>query len=238
MKFIKVWGDILELQKIVQDVNRQLKEIFNDTSLTPQERGDKGEQIIGELLQYWSSMYDGSIFEHSFIYEQGPILPTQNSAETNPVTESDFIVVTPYAVFVIEVKTIYGQMKVYEDFNIEIIRSGTFTGENFESKNFFRQNEMHCRHLYYHLHDILPEGNPSYIKPILVMTGKMKIFDERSSVDKSKYPITILNKLIPVLEKYNKPNKYLLDLNKIRKRFDKIRVLDKNRLYNSQKFNN
>lgn len=226
----------MDAQQLVQDVNRQLKEIFNDNTLTPQQRGDKGEMVIGELVQYWASKYEGSIFEHSFMYEQGPILPTQNSKEEVPVTESDIIAITPYAIFVIEVKTVYGHMKVYEDSNIEIIKKGTFTG-NFESKNYLRQNEMHCRHLYYHLKDILPDGNPAYIKPLIVMTGKMKIYDERNNADKRRYPIVITNRLIPTLEEYNKPNKFLLDLNKINKRLNKIRVLDKNRLLNSQNFN-
>lgn len=221
--------------KLIKRVNSELNLIFNDNTLTPQERGERGEILVGDLVKYWVNSYPDFIFESSFIYPQGPILKSTNTVEEEPVTEADLLVVTPYNVFVIEIKTIYGKMKVNEDYTMEIVNQGDFRG-NHEKKNFFRQNEMHCRHIYYHLHDILPNGDSSYIKPLIVMTGKMKVFDERNKSDKIRNPLVITNKLIPNLSRMDKPKDFLLDINRIRKRLDKIRVLDKQRLLNSQKF--
>lgn len=223
--------------RVIQKVNTELSQVFNDKNLTSEQRGEKGEVLILELVKYWSSRYEGSFIKDSFIFPQSPNLPTTGTVEEEPVTEIDILLVTPYRIFVIEVKTIYGNMRVYRDHNIEIIRKGKFQ-EQFESKNYFRQNEMHCRHLYYHLQGLLPDGNPDYIQPLIVMTGKMKFEDLRSNPAKVKYPLFITNKLIPMLIKYNEPNQCLLDLKRINRKLNSLQVFDKQRLLNSQVFKN
>lgn len=223
-------------ESIIQNTNDRLSEIFNNKSLTPEKRGELGEDVVFDLVKYWSSFYPGSFNERSLIFPQGKVLAVQGSAEKNPVTEIDILTVTPYRIFVLEVKTIYGHMRVFQSNNIEISKTKTFTGE-YEKKNFLQQNEMHARHLYYHLHKLLPDGNPDYICPMIVMTGKMKFEDFRDPYARKKYPMTTTNGLVSTLKEHNVADKYLLDVAKIKKKLKEIKVNDRARLLNSQTFN-
>lgn len=217
---------------LAKQTSKQLKAIFRDKSLSPVQRGERGEKLIYELVDFWRKHYEGSKIFSSLIYPQGPILPTTSS--NDPVTECDIVVVTPYKILCIEVKTIYGIMNVREDCHIIISKTGE--GTKPEDKNFIRQNEMHCRHLYYHLHGLLPNGDPNYIESIIVMTGNMTFTDNRSDEDKLAHPIVNTNNLIPQLDLSNQPKEFLLDIDSIVKKINRIKVNDKDKLIASQKF--
>lgn len=224
-----------ERTKVLQMTQAELTAIFNDKSLSPQDRGEIGEKAVTRLGVYWASNYKDHLWQSSYIFPQGIISPTTNSEEAEPVTEIDLLIVTPYRIFVIEIKTVYGRLKIYENSEMEITTDGNFT-EEFESKNYFQQNEMHARHLYYHLHQALPDGSHKYLVPLVVVAGKMSYIDSRPDELQEQYPITTASNLYSELERLNTPLDNLLDLNKIKGILSRIRVKDKQRLLNSQKF--
>ncbi|MER2114152.1 MAG: nuclease-related domain-containing protein [Solibacillus isronensis] len=224
-----------EREKVISMTTQELKAIFTDKSLSPQDRGEIGERAVTRLGVYWASQYKDHIWQSSYMYPQGPVHQTQNSMEAEPVTEIDLLIITPYRVFVIEIKTVYGIMKIDENSQIEISKTGEFTGD-FEKKNYFQQNEMHARHLYYHLAPVLPDGKPEYIIPLVVVAGNMRFEDHRPEHLIKAYPIVTATNLYQTLTELNQPLEYLLNINKIKTILVEKRVLDKQRLLNSQTF--
>lgn len=220
-------------EQLIQNTNAELNAIFNDKSLKPQERGELGERIVTRLVRFWSEGFPSAFVEESFIFPQGPVMPTTNAVEENPVTEIDCLLVTPYKIFVIEIKTVYGDLVINDDFTMDLYRGGT-KDPNF-THNYLRQNEMHARHLYYQLHQVLPKGQPKYIEQVIVLTGNMSVEDNRKLQD-SRAHVTITNNLLTLIEELNQPNEFLISAKAVRKTLNKIRVLDRQRLLDSQNF--
>lgn len=220
-------------EQLMQNTNAELDAIFNNKSLSPKERGELGERIVTRLIRFWSEGFPSAFVEESFIFPQGPVMPTTNALEDNPVTEIDCLLVTPYKIFVIEIKTVYGDLIINGDYTMDLFKSGK-KDTNF-THNYLRQNEMHARHLYYQLHQVLPKGQPKYIEQVIVLTGNMSVEDNRRPQN-SKAHVTITNNLLQLIEELNKPDEFLISAKAVRKTLNKIRVLDKQRLLDSQKF--
>lgn len=225
-----------ERDRVLHLSGKELEAIFKDKSLSPQDRGEIGERAVSRIGIYWASKFKNHITATSFMYPQGEVLKVKGSkAGDTPITEIDFLLITPYRIFSIEIKTVYGDMKIYPNSEIEIAWEGVFEYD-YEKKNYFQQNESHARHLYYHLHDLIPQGDASYIIPLVVVAGNMEVIDERDPSLSERYPVTTASNFYPTLDELNTPLDYLLDINKIRERLQSIKVDDKQRLLDSQDF--
>lgn len=218
---------------VVAKVNKELEMIFHDKSLSPQDRGELGEKLVTRLVRYWADNFPNSMVEESFIFPQGPIMPTTNSMEKEPVTEIDCLLATPYKIFVIEIKTVYGDLVINDDYTMELFKNGKPVDKF--SHNYLKQNEMHARHLYYHLHKVIPEGDTRYIEQVLILTGNMTVEDNRNPNQKRAH-VTVTNNILSLLEELNQPLDFLISMKATKKILNNIRVLNKQRLLDSQKF--
>lgn len=137
--------------------------------------------------------------------------------------EIDVLYITPYRIFPIEVKSYHARrLDVYEHwFN----RDSTPV-----DKSPIAQAEKHARHLYHALYEVLPDGNPDYIKPMVCFVDRCKVLDDRSEHFKDYVPVCILNNLLETINKYNKPLNYNLDLNMIEKQLNHIKTSIKRKL--------
>lgn len=131
--------------------------------------------------------------------------------------EIDILYVTPYRVFIIEVKSYHARsLDVYEHwFN----KNSTPV-----EKSPIMQAEKHARHLYHAIHDVLPDGKPDYIKPIVCFVDRCKVRDDRSEHHKDYVPVCILNNLLSTINKYNTPLEYNLDLGYIERKLQEVKV--------------
>lgn len=204
------------MSDLIKDVNRILKEVDRHRDDVKQ-KGTWGEKAVLRICEEIYQKMGGFIY-HSYEYAVDKELPGNLKKDENGKlfienlgnsTEIDVLLVTPFKVFPIEVKT-------YS------VTSGCITlkddgiyGCRETKKSPVHQNEMHCRHLYSHIFKNLPNGDTNYIVPIVVFVDRCKLKDERSEMQKNYIPATTLDYLEETIEDYNFPLEYLLDLNEL-----------------------
>lgn len=195
------------------------------------EKGDLGEEAVlaicldrkkavGKGLLYQSFMYpyqsdrSGRVYTGNVKYENGEFVE-YTSESTND--EIDVLYITPYRIFPIEVKSYSARtLDVYEHwFN----RSSTPV-----EKSPIAQAEKHARHLYHAIYDVLPDGNPEYIKPIVCFVDKCKVRDDRSQHFVDYVPVCILNNLLRTINHYNTPLEYNLSLPEVERKLNNVAV--------------
>lgn len=131
--------------------------------------------------------------------------------------EIDVLYVTPYRVFAIEVKSYHARkINVYDHW---VNRNGQPV-----DKSPVAQVEKHVRHLYHAIYDVLPDGDPSYIIPIVCFVDKCTVVDERCNESKTYVPVCILNTLLKTINMYNTPNEYNLDLEVVKSKLQQLAV--------------
>ena len=188
----------------------------------------RGKGVTGEIAvtKICEEIYQqqGGILYHSYEYRVDKTLPGNIKREggelyienLGDVTEIDILFVTPYKVFPIEVKSYLANTITLTDQGI--------SGCNATHKSPVHQNEMHCRHLYSFIYTTLPDGQTSYIVPIVCFVDKAKIIDKRSDWQKEYIKVCILNNLKDTINKFNRPGQYRLNLTAIDKMLKEIGV--------------
>lgn len=195
------------------------------------EKGDLGEEAVlaicnerkqktGNGLLYQSYMYpyqtnrSGVCYTGNIKYENEQFVEYTNDSIND---EIDVLYVTPYRIFVIEVKSYKARsLDVYEHwFN----RNSTPV-----DKSPIAQAEKHARHLYHAIYDVLPDGNPKYIVPMVCFVDKCRVRDDRSEHFRDYVPVCILNNLLKTLNKYNTPLEYNLDLTHLERKLQTTKV--------------
>jgi hypothetical protein len=86
------------------------------------------------------------------------------------------------------------------------------------------QAEKHARHLYHAIYTVLPDGNPSYIQPMVCFVDRCKVRDDRSQHFVDYVPVCVLNNLLATINKYNTPLEYNLDLEQIERKLNEVKV--------------
>lgn len=195
------------------------------------EKGDLGEEAVlslcydrkqrsGTGLLYQSFMYpyqsdrNGVVYTGNIKFENDAFVEYTDGGIND---EIDVLYITPYRIFVIEVKS-YGarKLEVYDHwFNY----NGTPV-----DKSPIVQAEKHARHLYHAIFDVLPDGNPLYIVPIVCFVDRCKLLDDREEYFRNYIPVTILNTFLSTIERNNKPLEYNLDLEQIARKLDEVKV--------------
>ena len=194
-------------------------------------KGDKGEdavlaicydrkQKIGNGLLYQSFKYpyqtsrSGVCYTGNIKYENKEFIEFTDDSLND---EIDVLYVTPYRVLVIEVKSYNARtLDVYEHwFN----RNGSPV-----DKSPVTQAEKHARHLYHAIYDVLPDGDPRYICPIVCFVDKCRIRDDRSDYFRNYIPVCVLNNLLSTIQHCNTPLDYNLDLGAIKDKLNTIKL--------------
>lgn len=195
------------------------------------EKGDLGEEAVlslcyerkekvGNGLLYQSFMYpyqsdrSGVVFTGNIKYENNQFVEYTDDSIND---EIDVLYITPYRVFPIEVKSYHARtLDVYEHwFN----RNSTPV-----EKSPVTQAEKHARHLYHAIYDVLPDGLPEYIQPMVCFVDRCKVRDDRSEHFFDYVPVCTLNNFLQTLNHYNKPLQYNLDLATIENKLNQVKV--------------
>lgn len=210
------------MAKLDKEVDALLKEMHSKNGV---EKGDPGERAVLKLCE---SIYQqqGGILYHSFTYKvdkdlAGNIKKDENDGHLyienlGSTTEIDILLVTPFRVFPIEVKAYRAKEIVISDRGI----AGCFKTD----KSPVHQNEMHCRHLYSYLFKALPNGDTSYIVPIVCLVDEARVVDERSEWQREYIKLCTLNTLRKTLIQYNTPGDYKLNLTSVDNTLKEIRT--------------
>ena len=178
------------------------------------------KQKLGNGLLYQSFMYpyqsdrSGVVYTGNIKYENGEFVEYTDDSIND---EIDVLYITPYRIFPIEVKYYHARtLEVYEHwFN----RNSTPV-----EKSPVAQAEKHARHLYHAIHDVLPDGDPRYIKPMVCFVDRCKVLDDRSDYFADYLPVCILNNFLRTLNEHNTPLQYNLDLAAIEHKLNQVKV--------------
>lgn len=201
------------MSNIDSDLNSLLKTMHTQDT---KEKGTTGELAVTRICEeFYNSM--GGILYHSYTYKVDKDLAGNIKKDDSGMyvenlgstTEIDVLYVSPFKVFPIEVKSYKAKEIIFTDDGI--------SGCAITNKSPVHQNEMHCRHLYSHLFKCLPDGDTSYIVPIVCMADETKVRDKRSQWQKQYIKMSILNTLKDTIQKNNNPGAYRLDLQAIDK---------------------
>lgn len=198
-------------------------------------KGDLGEDAVLAVLYDRKQQTGNGLLYQSFKYPYqtnrqdvcylGNIFYNAEKNEFSDVTddkyddEIDVLYVTPYRVFPIEVKS-------YHTNKIEVYVPWMNKGGTPVDKSPILQAEKHARHLYHAIYDVLPDGKPEYIVPLVCFVDRCKLLveDEYEQKFGSYLPVCILNNLLHTLNKYNQPGAYNLDIGQIQRKLDSIKT--------------
>lgn len=195
------------------------------------EKGNLGEEAVlaicyerkekaGRGLLYQSFMYpyqtnrSGTCYTGNVKYENNQFVEYTDDSIND---EIDVLYITPYRIFAIEVKS-------YKARSLDVYEHWFNRGSTPVDKSPIMQAEKHARHLYHAIYDVLPDGNPQYIKPLVCFVDKCKVRDDRSKHFVDYVPVCILNNLLSTINKYNTPLEYNLDLEQIEAKLNNIKV--------------
>ena len=195
------------------------------------EKGDLGEEAVlaicydrkekaGIGLLYQSFMYPYQTDRSGIPYTGNIKYENQQFVEYTKETindEIDVLYITPYRIFPIEVKS-------YKARSLDVYEHWFNRGSAPVDKSPIMQAEKHARHLYHAIYDVLPDGNPEYIQPMVCFVDKCRVRDDRSQHFIDYVPVCILNNLLSTLNKYNYPLQYNLDLAAIEAKLNNVKV--------------
>lgn len=222
------------------DVNSILRNMRNAGKLMDiKGKGDLGEDAVlnlclefkrgcnGILIQSFQYPYasnrEGKNYIGNIKYENGEYFEVTDRQGLED--EIDILLITPYRIFPIEVKAYKANIQIYDHWmKRDNNGPGKPKGMIEVDKSPVAQAEKHARHLYHQLSPVLPDGQPSYIVPIVCFVDKSVIDDDRSAANQAYLPVTILNTLVSTLSKYNVPLRYGLDLDAVRRKLKEIKI--------------
>lgn len=196
-------------------------------------KGDAGEDAVLHLvlerqrhlggLVYQSFKYpyqtnrQGITYTGNIFYQDGQFVNVDTKKSGAALEdEIDILLVTPYKVFPIEVKSYHAKLEVYNDWMRK-------QGEEVD-KSPIAQAEKHARHLYHAIADVLPDGRPEYIKPMVCFVDRCILNDTRTEESIRYLPCCILNTLKATIVANNTPLAYNLDLDAIKEKLRSIRT--------------
>lgn len=195
------------------------------------EKGDLGEEAVlaicydrkqktGNGLLFQSFMYpyqtdrSGVCYTGNIKYENNEFVEYTKDSIND---EIDVLYITPYRIFPIEVKS-------YKARTLDVYDHWFNRGSTPVDKSPVTQAEKHARHLYHAIYDVLPNGDPKYIKPIVCFVDKCRVRDDRSERFREYIPVCILNNLLCTINKYNVPQEYNLDIGQIERKLNEVKV--------------
>lgn len=139
--------------------------------------------------------------------------------------EIDILLITGFRIFPIEVKSYKANIRIYDHW-MERDNNGPSmpSGMQKVDKSPIAQCEKHARHLYHQIYEVLPDGRPEYIVPMVCFVDRCTVDDDRSARCQAYLPVTILNTLRQTIYNYNTPLQWGLDLNALRRKLTAIKT--------------
>ena len=195
------------------------------------EKGDLGEDAVLSICYSRKESIGNGLLYQSFMYpyqtSRAGVCYTGNikylnkefvefTKESNN-DEIDVLYITPYRVFAIEVKS-------YSSRALDVYDHWFNNGSTPVDKSPIAQAEKHARHLYHAIFDVLPDGDPAYIVPLVCFVDRCKVRDDRDDHFRTYIPVCILNNLLKTINAYNTPLEYNLDLTQIESKLNKVKV--------------
>ena len=198
------------------------------------EKGAAGEEAVFDLMHSYRTTH-GGILKQGFTYPYatnrqsqpylGNIFWNEEEQRFYDMTKShykdeiDILYISNYRIFVIEVKAYHDRSIIITDQWME--RQGKKV-----DKSPIAQAEKHARHLYHQLYDVLPNGAPDYITPIVCFVDESIIDDRRSEQMQAYLPVRTLSGEYGVLRKIRELDKkygvFTLNLDAIEKKLNSI----------------
>lgn len=130
--------------------------------------------------------------------------------------EIDILYISNYRIFPIEVKS-------YHDSTMVVEHGWLYRQGRRVEKSPYAQAEKHARHLYHQLYDVIPDGDPRYIIPMVCFVDACRVDDKRSPEMQYYLPTVPLSSLKTVLMDRDTPvGEYTLDLSTIEKKLKSI----------------
>lgn len=109
-------------------------------------------------------------------------------------TEIDFLYVTPYALYVIEVKSYFGTTEILPNLKFSVN-----TKQNKTEYDVIYQNQGHCKTVYELIYNYVK--SPEFIKPVVTLYSLGNLIDKRSDEDRLKYPVLNIENLYNYIAK-------------------------------------
>lgn len=212
------------------DINKILKQMRESGKIMDHKgKGSAGEKAVLEVaheflrstggIMYLSYKYpyqsdrSGACYLGNIKYENGKFVDYSSTSYNDEV---DVLLITPYRIYPIEVKSYHAKIELYDFWmrkNKEEVDKSTIV-----------QTEKHARHFYHFLNPFIPEGNPDYIVPIACFVDRCEISDNRSTLQQEYVKVAILNTLMQTLIKTHTPLDNCLDIQAIYEYMDKKKV--------------
>lgn len=194
----------------------------------PKLKGSLGEEAVFELcanrsdkcILYNSFMYpyqtsrSGVVYTGNIKYEDGQFVDYTDKSLND---EIDILFITALKVFVIEVKS-------YSAYRLDVYDHWMNNGNTPVDKSPITQAEKHARHLYHAIYDVLPDGDPMYIVPIVCFVDHCTLRDDRSEYFRAYIPVCVLNNLNRTINKYNTPGPYNLSISDVQRKLKNVAV--------------
>lgn len=217
-----------------KDINSILKSMRKSGKLQDMKgKGDAGEDAVLQLVLERQRRTGGLVYQ-SFRYpyqknrqgvtylgniklENGQFVEYTDASNGRTLEdEIDVLLVTPYRIFPIEVKSYHAKLEVYDHW---MDKQGTSV-----DKSPIAQAEKHARHLYHAIYDVLPDGRPEYIKPIVCFVDRCTVNDERDAKNIAYLPVCTLNLLKRTLVENNTPLAYNIDIGAVKAKLDEVKT--------------
>ncbi|MDR1523254.1 MAG: NERD domain-containing protein [Endomicrobium sp.] len=171
----------------------------------------------GFTYKYASDKRSKSYIGNVFLQQDGSYTAISEKSLSD---EIDILYISNYRIFPIEIKSYHAKL----DLTVKYLKkNGVIQYGVSGHKNPIWQSEKHARHLYHRLYDVIPDGEPRYIQPIVCFTDRCELHDERSDEHKFYLPCVILNTLKQCLCDFDVPQKYRLNIAEIEKKLEKIK---------------
>ena len=218
---------------VADQVNKHLAEMRAAGRLSDvRKKGELGEAAVMDIMHHYRTKRGGLLYQ-GFMYPYasnrqgqlylGNIFWDADNQKYFDVTkqvndEIDILYVSPNRIFAIEVKSYHMKKAVLD--NRWLVRDGAKV-----DKSPPCQAEKHARHLYHQLYDVLPDGDPRYIVPIVVFVDRVhQGFEDNRSPDFVFYmPVIGINSLQKTIIDCDYPvTEYTLDLPMIEKKLQSI----------------
>lgn len=216
------------------NINNILRSMRNEGKLQNMKgKGDAGEDAVLQLILERQRHTGGLVYQsYQYPYQKNRqgitylgniklegdtfVEYTEGRGGRTFVDEIDILYVTPYRVIPIEVKSYHANLVVYNDWMDK-------QNEPVE-KSPIAQAEKHARHLYHAIADVLPDGRPEYIKPIVCFVDRCKLEDKRQARSIAYCPCCILNTLKKTVIDCNSPLAYNIDVEAVKNKLKEVRT--------------
>lgn len=195
------------------------------------EKGAQGEAAVMDIMHSYRAHRGGLLYQ-GFMYPYatdrsgklylGNIFWDAEKGKYYDITkqvndEIDVLYISNYRIFAIEVKSYHMKKVVLKD--DWMVRDGSPV-----DKSPPCQAEKHARHLYHQLFDVIPNGDPKYIVPVVCFVDRVeKEFDDQRSPDFFAYmPVVPINQLQQAIIDSDTQREYTLDLAAIERKLKSI----------------